>query len=54
MPTLAQVIVMTLIKYGPQAVDAVVAMWHKKEDPTDSEIAALKVTVNKPGEDYFK
>jgi len=54
MPTLAQVLIMAAIKYGPGAVDYIAAIWVKKEDPTPEEITKLKELVNKPGEDYFK
>ena len=54
MPTLAQVLIMAAIKYGPGAVDYIAQLWNKKEDPTEVEITRLKALVNKPGEEYFK
>jgi len=54
MPTLAQVIIMAAIKYGPAAVDSIIKLWNKKDDPTPEEIAELKAIISKPGEEYFK
>lgn len=54
MPTLAQVLIMAGLKYGPDAIDYIAKLWVKKEDPTPEEIAALKTLINKPGESYFQ
>lgn len=54
MPTLAQVIIMAAIKYGPEAVDYIVNLWKRRDDPTPEDIAKLKSIIAKPGEDYFK